>query len=353
MSHRPDQLQAFLQRVLAARGLSTTGSWHAITGDASFRHFFRVGIAEQNVPLSSLGAANSFVLVDAPPETENNAQYLRIAQRWRAQGLPLPEIIASDLDQGFFAVADFGDRLLGDVLLRENPHTRYRQALDLLLRIQALPIDDTCPPYEMSRFRMELGIFREWFLDKLLAYELNAVEQRLMNDTEATLLAVIERQHRVCVHRDFHSRNLLVLPNNELGIIDFQDALYGPYAYDVVSLLRDCYVRWPDDDVANWRRYYAERAAQQLPSGALNDFTTDFDFTGMQRHLKAIGIFARLWVRNRRAGYLPDIPRVLGYLTDVSANYSLLANFADWLHTTVAPRFAARAATIVADTALK
>lgn len=335
---RATALQRFLQHALDERQLQAAGAWRAITGDASFRHFHRV-------PTQS----GSVVLVDAPPATENNSQYQRIATHWRAAGLPLPEILASDLDQGFFLVTDFGDRLLGEVLKSEPPTPRYQQALALLLRIQRLPDDGTCPPYEMSRFRMELTIFREWFLDKLLGQTLTHAEQSLLDATEHALLTVIQRQHRVCVHRDFHSRNLLLLNNDELGIVDFQDALFGPYSYDVVSLLRDCYVRWPDTDVNAWRDHYAALATEQLPAqhiarGALQHLVADFDYTGMQRHMKAIGIFARLWVRDGRAGYLPDIPRVLGYLIDVSAGYAELAAFGDWLQGTIAPRFAALAA---------
>ena len=267
----------------------------------------------------------------------------------------MPEILASNLELGFFLVSDFGNRLLGDVLRSEEPGPRYHQALDLLLRIQALPDDGTCPPYAMDRFRMELDIFREWFLEGLLGYHLGAAETAVLRTAQTALLEVIARQPRVCVHRDFHSRNLLVLDNNQLGIVDFQDALFGPYAYDAVSLLRDCYVRWPDADVAAWRDHYAEAAAERLApqrfaSGALDDVETDFDFTGMQRHLKAIGIFARLWVRNDRAGYLADIPRVLGYLVDVSARYPQFATFTGWLHDTIAPRFTAAEATRIART---
>ena len=331
MSPRPEQLEAFLQLALAARGMTATGPPRAITGDASFRHFHRIATS-----------AGTFVLVDAPPATENNAQYLLIATRWRARGLPLPEVLASDLAQGFFLVADFGERLLADVLRNEAPHHRYRQALDLLVRIQTLPDDGTCPPYDADRFRMELGIFDEWFLDRLLGCQLSAAETALLHEVQQSLLRVIARQRRVCVHRDYHSRNLLVLGDDTLGIVDFQDALFGPYSYDVVSLLRDCYVRWPDSDVIAWRDLYARLAAEHLPPDpGLSDLATDFDFTGMQRHLKAIGIFARLWVRNGRPAYLNDIPRVLGYLIEVGAAYPELATFAAWLHDEIVPRFAA------------
>lgn len=330
MPHRPDQLSAFLTRALHANGLRVSGATQAITGDASFRHFHRV-----------YTNAGSVVLVDAPPATENNLQYERIARRWRAAGLPLPDILASDVEQGFFLVSDLGDELLADALRTGNADARYRQALDLLMRIQALPDDSTAPPYEISRFRMELGIFREWFLDKLLGHVLSRDEAQLLDTTEGVLLDVITRQHRVCVHRDYHSRNLLVLADGTLGIVDFQDALWGHYAYDVVSLLRDCYVRWPDADVDAWRAYYVALARQQLPQGALTNFAEDFDLTGMQRHMKAIGIFARLWMRDGRPAYLADIPRVLGYLHDVASAYPPLTPFASWVAETLTPAFAA------------
>ncbi len=352
MSDRAPQLANFVDQALARLGRSATGSWQAITGDASFRHFHRVHTDRGSV-----------IAVDAPPATENNAQYLRIARNWRRAGLPVPEVLADDLQQGFFLVGDFGDLLFAQALssraaqstsrpaapvhahVRPNVHVYehattqdnqlYRSAIELLWRIQALPDDGTCPPYEVARLQMELGIFREWFLQAALGYTLNATETALLNHAEGVLLANISDQPRSCVHRDWHSRNLLVLPDRSLGIIDFQDALTGPYVYDLVSLLRDCYLRWPDADVEAWKQHYLRGADGRIQLRA--EFSTDFDLTGMQRHLKAIGIFARLWRRDGRKGYLPDIPRVLGYLRDVGARHAQLHSFADWIATRIEP----------------
>lgn len=331
MPDRHHQLSTFLAAALRGLGRTQAGDWHSITGDASFRRFHRVHTD-----------AGPLVLVDAPPATENNAQYLRIAERWAAAGLAVPKVFASDLTHGFFVVEDFGDRLfsqaLDDPAHGSTADALYRRAIELLWRIQALPDDGTCPPYELARFQMELGIFREWFLGAALGYTLSAGESGLLLHAERTLLANISTQPRTCVHRDWHSRNLLVLPSGELGIIDFQDALQGPYVYDLVSLLRDCYRRWPDAQVAQWQAYYLQGADARFTRRT--SFTTDFDLTGMQRHLKAVGIFARLWKRDGRTGYLPDIPRVLGYLRDVGAQHAELREFAGWIDGTLAPAWA-------------
>jgi aminoglycoside/choline kinase family phosphotransferase len=330
MHDRPDQLARFLATTLQGMGRAATGPWHSITGDASFRRFHRVHT--DGGPL---------VLVDAPPATENNGQYLRIATRWAEAGLAVPRVFAADLEHGFFVVEDFGDLLFSQALATQDADALYRRAIELLWRIQALPDDGTCPPYEMARFEMELGIFREWFLGAALGHVLTPGEAELLGRTERTLLASIASQPRACVHRDWHSRNLLVLPSGELGIIDFQDALVGPYVYDLVSLLRDCYQRWPDAQVAAWQAHYLQGADARFSARAT--FATDFDLTGMQRHLKAVGIFARLWKRDGRTGYLADIPRVLGYLRDVGSRHPELADFAGWIDGTIAPAWAASA----------
>ena len=332
MSERHDQLARFLATTLHGMGRAAIGPWHSITGDASFRHFHRVHTD-----------AGPFVLVDAPPATENNLQYLRVATRWAEAGLAVPRVFASDLEQGFFLVEDFGDLLFSQALVTHDADALYRRAIELLWRIQALPDDGTCPPYEMARFEMELGIFREWFLGAALGHTLTPGEAELLGRTERALLANIATQPRACVHRDWHSRNLLVLPSGELGIIDFQDALVGPYVYDLVSLLRDCYQRWPDAQVAAWQAHYLQGADARFRGRSA--FGTDFDLTGMQRHLKAVGIFARLWKRDGRTGYLADIPRVLGYLRDVGARHAELADFAGWIDGTIAPAWAARTPT--------
>ncbi len=340
MSDRPAQLAHFLAAVLQRLGRTASSDWQAITGDASFRRFHRVHTND-----------GPLILVDAPPATENNGQYLRIANRWGAAGLAVPRVYAADLARGFFVVEDFGDLLFSRALedaagtstdaVTPQADALYRRAIALLWRIQALPADGTCPPYEMARFEMELGIFREWFLGAALARDPSAGESALLAHAEHTLLSCIAQQPHACVHRDWHSRNLLVLPSGELGIIDFQDALIGPYVYDLVSLLRDCYQRWPEDQVATWQAHYLEGADSRFRDRA--SFQTDFDLTGMQRHLKAVGIFARLWKRDGRTGYLGDIPRVLGYLRDVGARHPELADFAGWIDGTIAPAWAARA----------
>lgn len=320
---RLNALQTFIAHELPRLGLPSLFDLEAITGDASFRKFYRLRLPQQ-----------SLVAVDAPPATENNAQYLSLSQRWRSTGLPLPEILAADLAQGFFLVSDYGDDLFGQVIDRDEKRrdNLLGQAIGLMQRIQQLPLDGSCPAYEESRFRMELTIFTDWFLGKLIGWPLehNANFASLWRDTVELLVANVMGQARCTVHRDFHSRNLLI-KDNEIKIIDYQDALVGPYVYDLVSLLRDCYRVWPASTMAHWQEHYKTTASTYLGDTALQSFARDFDLTGMQRHLKAIGIFARLKVRDGRNNYLADIPRVFDYIEDVTQRYPELSQWPKYL----------------------
>lgn len=293
-------------------------SLELISGDASFRRYYR---------------AQGWIWVDAPPETEKNREFVRNAEALAAAGLIAPRVRAWDAIQGLLCVSDLGDTLLLGCLNEQNVQAWYAQALALLPRLATLPLAQQLEPFDAAFMARENAIFPEWLLERHLGLQLSDAERGLLADTFATLTANNLAQPQCVMHRDYHSRNLMVLPDGQLGILDFQDMVRGPLTYDVVSLLKDCYVRWPDTVIAaGVARAFAEFEAAGLTAGAsLAQFRRWLDLTGMQRHLKAAGIFARLYHRDGKAGYLKDIPRTLNYVLAVARAEPTLADFADWL----------------------
>jgi N-acetylmuramate 1-kinase len=285
------------------------------SSDASFRRYWR-----------ARHGGGTLVLMDAPPGLEDCARYVDLARRLGVIGLHTPEVHAEDYANGFLALSDLGDR----VYLRElNPRSAdrlYGDALAALAALQARGPTEGLPVYDAPFLRRELEIFREWFLGSHLGVELNPGEQALWGGVCDVLVANALEQPQVCVHRDFHSRNLMLARPNP-GILDFQDAVVGPVTYDLVSLLRDCYIAWEPERVTDWALGYLGVAVQ---SGILREveparFLRWFDLMGVQRHLKACGIFARLNHRDGKPGYLADIPRTLGYVREVAGRYQELA----------------------------
>ena len=290
------------------------------SGDASFRRYFRV----------HTGADTSYIAMDAPPEREDCRPYVRIARALRGLGLNAPEVIAQDLEQGFLLLTDFGDRLYLQALEESTVERLYGDALDALLRLQqGTRRLDWLPPYDAALLRRELELFPDWYLARHLGLALDA-RRRDLEPAFACLIASALEQPRVAVHRDYHSRNLLVTPVDNPGILDFQDAVLGPVTYDLVSLLRDCYIAWPRERVEAWALRYrdaAARAGVDIGSDA-RTFLRWFDLMSVQRHLKASGIFARLKYRDGKSGYLEDVPRTLGYVREVVGRYPELAGLA-------------------------
>jgi N-acetylmuramate 1-kinase len=285
------------------------------SADASFRRYFRV----------TDGNGASFIAMDAPPDREDSRPYVRIARRLRALGLNVPEIVAEDLSQGFLLITDLGDRLYLQALNESTVEPLYADALAALLRLQSGTADDNTflPPYDAALLQREMELFREWYLGRHLELEPSAEQHALLDGAFASLTASALEQPTVWVHRDYHSRNLMVTPYANPGILDFQDAVQGPITYDLVSLLRDCYIAWPRERVEGWARRHlaAARTAGLAVSADDVQFLRWFDWMGVQRHLKAIGIFARLNHRDGKPGYLKDIPRTLGYVVDVTERY--------------------------------
>ncbi|MHA7816766.1 MAG: aminoglycoside phosphotransferase family protein [Pseudohaliea sp.] len=305
-----------------------------LAGDASFRRYFRLR-----------WDGGTAVACVAPPATEKNTEFLAVREQFAAAGVRVPGLLGADLRRGYLLLEDLGDALLLPALDHASVDGWYRQAMAPLLALATAPCGDL-PPYDDAALQAELDLFPHWFCGQLLGLPPAAAASRCFDDLCARLLAAAAAQPRVPVHRDYHSRNLLITGGG-LATIDFQDALCGPVTYDLVSLLRDCYCRWPDDEVYRWARaFHGELAARGLAGLPDADgFLLAFDLMGLQRHLKVLGIFARLWLRDGKDGYLGDLPRVYGYVRDVLAAHPgepSLAAFAAWLDAVVAPRLPAQ-----------
>ena len=295
------------------------------SADASFRRYFRV----------RLTTGETYIAMDAPPDKEDSRPYIEVARRLRALGLNVPEILAQDLDQGFLLITDLGNQSYLQELSPETVDRLYGDALAALVVLQAGIYTDSTflPPYDERLLRREVELFREWYLGRHLGVTLSPPQQQTLDRSFEALVQAAYAQPQVWVHRDYHSRNLMVTHPHNPGILDFQDAVRGPVTYDLVSLLRDCYIAWPRAQVEAWAKgYYARAGKAGIPVGDDDaQFLQWFDWMGVQRHLKAIGIFARLYHRDGKSGYLKDIPRTLGYVIDVCGRYPPLASFHELL----------------------
>ncbi|HEC15093.1 MAG TPA: aminoglycoside phosphotransferase [Sedimenticola sp.] len=313
----PERIQALKAWLAGPAGLAGF-SLEPASGDASFRRYFRVGLD-----------GKTLIAMDAPPGKEDCRPFVSVARRFRQAGLNVPAIHREDLEQGFLLLDDLGSTLYLDVLNESNADRLYGDALDALVLIQSRVPPQGLPPYDRALLLQEMELFREWLLQRHLGLELSAAEHAMLDRTFDLLADSALEQPGVCVHRDYHSRNLMLTEPNP-GILDFQDAVAGPVTYDLVSLLRDCYIRWPRDRVEGWALGYFEKAVE---AGVLCEehgkkFPRWFDLMGAQRHLKAAGIFARLNRRDGKPGYLQDIPRTLGYVVEIAARYPKLQDLA-------------------------
>ncbi|MDO8596084.1 MAG: phosphotransferase [Sulfuricaulis sp.] len=312
MDTRLDALKDWIARVLGAGRFD----FRPTSADASFRRYFRVTAGQQ-----------SLIAMDAPPDKGDMHSYVAIARRFHALGLNVPEVLEENHDLGFFLITDLGDQLYLRHLSDRTVERLYGDAMGALVVLQAGSFTQAAgkflPDYDETLLRREMEIFREWHLGRHLGLKLAAGQQAALDETFTLLARAALSQPQVWVHRDYHSRNLMVTTRNNPGILDFQDAVRGPVTYDLVSLLRDCYIAWPRERVEDWVKGYHDLALQSgIPvSDDDNQFLRWFDLMGVQRHLKATGIFARLNHRDGKPGYLSDIPRTLGYVQEVSARY--------------------------------
>ncbi len=322
--HRSEAILHWLRETLRLK----VERFEPASNDASFRRYFRVA-----------HAGGLHVVMDAPPDKENTEPFIRIAGLFRQADIHVPAIYDENLGEGFLLLEDFGSSSFLDRLNEETADSLYQSALDTLLKLQTQTGLEkfALPHYDAGLLQRELDIFQQWFLGGLLGI---AMPDAVKHPLDDLLIASAISQPRVCVHRDFHSRNLMVLERRSPGVIDFQDAVIGPVTYDLVSLLRDCYVSWPQARVERWMQQYYRRLADAGLIAADGDlFRRWFDLMGLQRHLKAIGIFARLHLRDNKPGYLADIPRTMGYVTQVCDRYLELQDFALFLGRRVLPLY--------------
>ena len=297
------------------------------SSDASFRSYWRA--TDEN------GATH--IVMDAPPSIENCAPFIDISARLHAAGLRIPTVLAKDLAQGFLLLPDLGTRTLLPELNAASVEPHYQAAMAAILQMQRHADVTGLPNYDAPRLDSEMELFPEWFLKRHLGITPSCEDFDIIEATMMQLRNLALTQPKVFVHRDFHSRNLMLAeavnaPLQRLAVIDFQDAVRGPITYDLVSLLRDCYISWPEADVARWVENYrnlSRDAGLHQADRAL--FRRWFDWMGVQRHLKVLGIFARLNYRDGKAGYLPDLALVLHYTLSVCAQYPELEAFGRWL----------------------
>ena len=312
---RQEQLRDWVRQTLQNPELELC----QVAGDASFRRYFRVH-----------GADCTWIAMDAPPENEPLKTFLAVNAHLQKADVHVPSIQVENEADGFLLLEDLGDTQYLSSLDERSADSLYGDAFDALLRIQALP-QGPLPPYDAKQLHLELDRFTDWYLGRHLGWELSREDQLMIETAWQLLINYVLEQPCVVVHRDYHSRNLMVTEPNP-GIIDHQDAMWGPVTYDLVSLLRDCYIAWPDERVCGWTEQYRQRAIQQ---GVLDEavdserFMEWFDWMGVQRHLKAVGIFARLCHRDDKPSFLDDVPRVLRYIQDVCAKYPPLQPLAD------------------------
>ena len=328
---RLEQLQAWLKIIAREKvGDPPFDKPMPASADASFRRYFRVRRGEE-----------TFIVMDAPPQHEDCEPFVRISD-WLAQmGLHVPRVLAWDRENGFLLLTDMGHTDYQTALNADNAGRLYGDALDALVTLQTKGRTwlAQLPPYDARLLQTEMALFSDWLAQRYLGLAPPAE----WTETVQALVESALAQPAVFVHRDYHSRNLMVSTPNP-GILDFQDAVAGPLTYDAVSLLRDCYVRWPQKKVAAWRDAYFHRLVdaglqQRDDHGA---FVRAFDLMGVQRHLKAAGIFARLWLRDGKARYLDDIPNTLRYIVEVGRAYRETAALARWVDEILLPAFQER-----------
>lgn len=288
------------------------------SADASFRRYFRAHFADR-----------TYIVMDAPPSHEDCRPFIHVAQLFEASGAHVPHIHAQNLDDGYLLLSDLGDTTYLAALTPDSAHRLYMDAIDALVRIQQASQSGQLPPYDRALLERELDLFPDWYIKRHLGLELTAAQQTVLRTTFDAILDNTLAQPAVYVHRDYHSRNLMVVPDNNPGVIDFQDAVFGPITYDLASLFKDAYIRWDEELVLDWVIRYWEKARKAgLPVAADFDaFYRDFEWMGVQRHIKVLGIFARLCHRDGKQGYVKDMPLVMDYLRRACERYSALRPF--------------------------
>ena len=300
-----------------------------LAGDASFRRYARIILNNK-----------TFMLMDAPPEKEDCRPFVSIDEFFYRHGVRVPHIVAKDLENGFLLLEDFGDVLLSTLLDDQTVDANYAQSFKQLIQLQSIDGQNQFPAYSYEKLISEMDLLTDWLLPSLKIQPTES-EQALIKRTFAILANAALAQPQVIVHRDFHSRNLMILDGEtEQGVIDFQDAVIGADTYDLISITRDAYVQWNAERVYGWFKVFYDL----LPESAKEDrdfeqFKKDADLMAIQRHIKILGIFVRLFERDGKSGYLKDLPRVMWYLLEESKPYAELQPFIDFINAKVMPAF--------------
>ncbi|MDQ7089345.1 MAG: phosphotransferase [Methylococcales bacterium] len=304
-------------------------SFEMASSDASFRRYFRLHDAQE-----------SYIVMDAPPDKEAITPFINVAMLLKKAGVNVPTIYHQNVPQGFLVLTDFGSTCLLDQLDNENADERYQLALDELFKLQSTVIatyPTPLPYYDKALLTNELSLFYDWFTQQLMG---KTIPVPLQHDLNTLLIDSALEQPQVCVHRDYHSRNLMVVDSTSLGVIDFQDAVIGAITYDLVSLLRDCYIAWPPERLEGWlKSYYQRLVDDEMLKVSFDTFQRWFDLMGLQRHLKVLGIFSRLYLRDNKASYLADIPQTMAYVEQICQRYSELTEFYRWLNHEILPTY--------------
>lgn len=286
------------------------------SSDASFRRYFRLDSVDKS----------TYIAMDAPPPQEHVGTFIHVAEVFGQAGVSVPKIIAQEVENGFLLLTDLGATTYLQELDQDSAYRLYLEAMDALIAIQLQSRPEVLPEYDRALLLRELKLFPEWYVGKHLSLALTTTQASDLNQVFDALLANILAQPQVFVHRDYHSRNLMVLSTGNPGILDFQDAVYGPITYDAVSLLRDAYIQWDEEIVLDLAIRYWERAKRAgLPvQPDIDSFYRDFEYMGLQRHLKILGIFTRLMHRDGKESYLKDLPPVMSYVRHAANRYKEL-----------------------------
>ncbi|MES3022577.1 MAG: phosphotransferase [Pseudomonadota bacterium] len=318
----PDARLAALTAWLGTLGLVDTATCRPASSDASFRRYYRLDV----LPALQGKLGPTLVAMDAPPERENVPAFLHVAGLLREAGVHVPAIVAEDAPNGYLLLSDLGTTTYLSRLTADNAALMYSDALDTLIKFQLHSTPGVLPDYDRAFIERELNLFPEWFVGKHLGVTMTPAQQGQLDKVFEAIIANNLSQQQVFMHRDFHSRNLMFLDQGNPGVLDFQDAVFGPVTYDLGSLLRDAYIQWDEEMVLDWVvRYWQKAKAVGLPVNPdIDAFYRDFEFMALQRHLKILGIFCRLNYRDGKSIYMGDLPTVADYVRKTANRYTVL-----------------------------
>jgi aminoglycoside/choline kinase family phosphotransferase len=321
-SAEQDTRLAQLNDWLATLDLVEVGSRRPASSDASFRRYFRLDV----VPALRAKLGDTLVAMDAPPQRENVPAFIHVDGLLRDAGVTVPAIVAENVEQGFLLLSDLGTTTYLQRLDVDNASFMYSDALDALIRFQLASQPGVLPEFDRAFVLREMNLFPEWYVEKHLGITMTDKQRASLDQVFEAITANVLAQQQVYMHRDFHSRNLMFMDQGNPGVLDFQDAVYGPVTYDLASLMRDAYVQWDEEFVLDWVVRYWQSAKQAgLPVNPdIDAFYRDFEYMALQRHLKILGIFCRLNYRDGKDIYLGDLPTVLDYVRKTANRYTEL-----------------------------